>query len=171
MKITIPPALMSAWAIKLHLQRAIVALCGLLLTLIIFTLVVGRYVFNTSFLGIEEAAIFIAMWFYFIGGAIGAQQRGHISASVVDMFVRNETAQCAVSVATGVISVVVAAWMTVWAWEFAAWSLQMGMRSMELGVSMGWIHMSVPVGLGLMTFYLSVELVENVATLARRLRG
>jgi TRAP-type C4-dicarboxylate transport system permease small subunit len=171
MKLTISAMILTVWAAKIHLQRAIVALCGVLLTLIIFILVIGRYVFNVSFLGIEEVAVFVAMWFYFLGGAIGSEQRGHITASVVDTFIYNEVALRIIAVIVSAISLLIAGWMTLWAWEFASWSHQMGMRSMELGISMSWVHMSVPLGLGLMTLYTAVELVEKTIALKRETKA
>lgn len=155
------------WRSKIHVQRAIVALSGLLLTLLIFVQVVARYFFNASIFGLGELATFIAVWFYFLGGAVSAEQRMHISASLIDLVIRNERAQTAIRAVSGLISVVLCAWMTWWGIGFAAWSLRMGMMSLELGFPMGYVHIAIPIGLGLMTVYLLVDLIEDV----QRLRG
>lgn len=155
------------WQSKIHVQRATVALSGALLTLLIFVQVIARYFFNASIYGLGELATFIAVWFYFLGGAIGAEQRMHISASLVDLVIGSERAQIAIRVVTGLVSVVLCAWMTWWGIGFAAWSLGMGMMSLELGFPVGYVHLAIPIGLGLMTVYLFVDLVEDV----RRLKG
>jgi TRAP-type C4-dicarboxylate transport system permease small subunit len=155
------------WQSKIHVQRAIVALSGLSLTLLVFVQVVARYLFDASIYGLGELATFIAVWFYFLGGAIGAEQRMHISASLVDLVIRSEAAQVLIRVVAGLISVVLCAWMTWWGIGFAAWSLGMGMMSLELGFPIGYVHVAIPVGLGLMTVYLFVDLIEDV----QRLRG
>ncbi len=156
------------WRSKIHVQRAIVALSGILLTLLIFVQVVARYGFNASIFGLEELATFIAVWFYFLGGAIGAEQRMHISASLVDLVFRSERLQLAIRVVAGLLSVLLCAWMTWWGIGFAAWSLSMGMMSLELGFPMGYVHIAIPIGLGLMTVYLFVDLIEDVQRLSGR---
>lgn len=64
------------WYGALRLQRAVLALSAVILTLVIFTQVVARYLFQTAIFGLEEVAVYLAVWFYFLGGAMGAQRAG-----------------------------------------------------------------------------------------------
>lgn len=159
------------WQGALHVQRTLLVLGAVLLTLLIFAQVVARYLFQTAIFGIEETAVYIAIWFYFLGGAVGAEQREHISASLADVLVKGPTAQQAIKLLACLISVVVCAWMAVWSWGLAQWSLSLGMMSTELHIPVGYIHLAMPVGLGLMTLYFFVELVEHGVELVRRLRA
>ena len=65
------PAL-SVWNATLQLQRILLVVCGVALTLLICLQVFTRYVMGISILGIEEIACFSAVWMYFIGSAHGA---------------------------------------------------------------------------------------------------
>jgi TRAP-type C4-dicarboxylate transport system permease small subunit len=164
------PALRKLWHAALHLQRGVLVLCAVLLTLMIFTQVVARYLFQTAIFGIEEVAVYIAVWFYFLGGAMGASERGHISASLADVLVKNETTQQAIKTLSSLITSVVCAWMVVWSWGLTSWSLKLGMMSTEVNIPIGYVHLAMPVGLGLMTLYFVAELIEHGIELARRLR-
>jgi TRAP-type C4-dicarboxylate transport system permease small subunit len=158
------------WTAKLALQRFVLAVTGALVTILIFVQVVTRYFLGESIFGIEEAASFLAIWLYFIGGAYGAYERGHISASLVDLIVPGDRARQAIKAFTSVLTVILAGWMTVWASSYFLLSLQRGPMSLELGIQLGWVHAAIPLGLILMTFYFAVELLEDLARLRSEAR-
>jgi TRAP-type transport system small permease protein len=153
------------WTAKLALQRFVLAATGALVTILIFVQVVTRYFLGESIFGIEEAASFLAIWLYFIGGAYGAYERGHISASLVDLIVPGDRARQVIKVLTGALTVILSAWMTVWAIRYFMVTLQRGTMSLELGIGMAWVHVVIPLGLILMTFYFAVELLEDAGKL------
>lgn len=155
------------WQMKLALQRLVVVLSGLAITILIFVQVTSRYVFQTAIFGIEEIACYVAVWLYFLGAAVGAEQRGHMSASLVELVLRGETARRVIRLLVCTLSVVLCAWMTMWAWSLAKWSLQLGMMSTEINVPVGYAQLAMPVGLALMTLYFFVELVELIVNWKR----
>jgi len=150
------------WQAKIQLQRILLAIGGVTLTLLIFTQVVSRYLFNTALFGIEETASYIAVWLYFIGCSVGAEQREHISASLADLFVRSTLGRSLLSLLTCSLNTVLCGWMTVWAWQQTSWSLRMHMMSTELHFPIGYVQLAMPVGLGMMTLYFVVELIETL---------
>ncbi|WP_312225562.1 TRAP transporter small permease [Stutzerimonas nitrititolerans] len=150
------------WRAKLALQRLLIVLSSLAITVLIFVQVISRYVFETAIFGIEEIACFVAVWLYFLGAAVGAEQRGHMSASLVELVLRGETTQRLVRLIVCTLSVVLCGWMTVWAWSLAKWSLQLGMMSTEINVPVGYAQLAMPVGLALMTLYFLSELIETI---------
>lgn len=151
-----------AFEIKLRVQRALVAGSGAILTILVFVQVVTRYVFNIAIFGIEEVATYCAVWFYMLGAAIGAHERGHISASLVDLVVESERGQGIVKAFTALVGVLICAWMLAWSIEFIMQSYKMNRHSVELGMPLIYVHIAIPVGLALMTFYFLVELLEDV---------
>ena len=155
------------WYAKVALQRFLVVMSGLAITLLIFVQVVSRYVFSTAIFGIEEIACYIAVWLYFLGAAVGAEQRGHMSASLVSLIWQGELAQRVIKLLVGTLSVVISGWMTVWAYGLAKWSLQFNMMSTEINVPVGYAQMAIPVGLALMTLYFFFELIETLVLWAR----
>ncbi|MBA1234444.1 TRAP transporter small permease [Stutzerimonas nitrititolerans] len=155
------------WQMKLALQRLLVVLSGLAITILIFVQVASRYVFHTAIFGIEEIACYVAVWLYFLGAAVGAEQRGHMSASLVELVLNGETAQRVIKLLVCVLSVVLSGWMTMWSWGLAKWSLQLGMMSTEINVPVGYAQLAMPVGLALMTLYFFAELIEMIVNWKR----
>src|SRR5699024_10578054 len=108
-----------------------------------------------------------AIWLYFIGGALGAWDRSHISASLLDILIGSDRARAVVRVITCLLTVIISGWMTVWAFQYFYWTASRGARSLELGMPMAWVHAALPVGLVLMTLYFLIEFVDE----ARRTFG
>ncbi len=150
------------WRWKLRTQRFVMVFCGVMLTILVGIQVVTRYGFGFSFFGIEELAMFLAIWLYFIGGAYGAWERGHISASLVELVVRRTLIRRGIHILSGVITVFLSCWMTVWAVQYTVWNIARGTRSMELGIPLYWVHSVIPLGLGLMTLYFLIDLLSHI---------
>jgi TRAP-type C4-dicarboxylate transport system permease small subunit len=150
------------WTAKLAVQRFVLAATGAIVTILIFIQVVTRYFFAESIFGIEEAASFLAIWLYFVGGAYGAYDRGHISASLVDLVVPERRARQVIKTFVAALTVILSVWMTVWAIRYFIATLQRGTMSLELGIEMAWVHAAMPLGLVLMTFYFALELLEDL---------
>lgn len=160
--VNISRALRLIWRAKLTVQKFILVFAAISLTGLIFTQVVSRYVFNTAIFGVEEIACYIAVWMYFIGASIGAEQSEHISASLVGAFVESASWQLAIKIFASVITVSLCIWMTVWAYKLASWSLRLGMMSTEINFPVGVAQLAMPVGLALMSLYFFVELIGNL---------
>lgn len=96
-------------------------------------------------------------------------ERGHISASLTDVLVKNETTQLAIKTFSLLLTSLVCTWMVVWSWDLTSWSLKMGMMSTDVNIPIGYVHLAMPVGLGLMTIYFVAELIEHGIELVRRL--
>lgn len=158
------------WTAKLAVQRFVLVATGALVTILIFVQVVTRYFLGVSIFGIEEAASFLAIWLYFVGGAYGAYERGHISASLVDLIVPGERARLVMKATTAALTTILCAWMTLWAIRYLMATLQRGTMSLELGIQMAWVHVAIPVGLVLMTFYFALEFLEDVSRLRAEAR-
>jgi TRAP-type C4-dicarboxylate transport system permease small subunit len=157
----------AAWNAKLWLKRATLVVTCVLFTVIILVEIAFRYFLFLPLHGIEELATYLAIWTYFIGGAYGAYERSHISASLIEMLVTNPRVSKLVRVVANAITVAVAAWMTVWTFEYLAWSVRLGPRSLELRAPLYWVHAAMFVGMALMTFYFAIELLDNLGVLRR----
>ncbi len=157
----------TVWRVKLWLKKATLVITCALFTIIILIEIVFRYFLFLPLHGMEELATYLAVWTYFIGGAYGAYERSHISASLIEMLVKSDRINLLIKVLANVITVVVAVWMSIWAFEYLAWSIRLGPRSLELRTPLYWVHASMFVGLALMSFYFAIELVENLRKVGR----
>ena len=150
------------WNAKLRILRWILFATSVGVVLLVFIQVIMRYFFDVPLYGIEEAAIYLAVWSYFIGSAYGAKQKEHISASLIDVLLPAGRGQAFVAMITGFITVVVTAWMVNWCWYYLAWTFKRSTVSVDLGLHMGWVHSAIFIGLILMTLYFFIDFVEKV---------
>jgi len=153
---------LSIWNGTLKLQRFLLLTCGVLLTALISIQVFTRYVMGISIFGIEELASFVAVYLYFIGASHGAWERGHISASLVELVVPEGRGREAIAVMASAITVILSGWMAMWAWQYLAFTIKRGTMSLETGIPMAWVHGVMPVCLSLMTLYFAIECLDRV---------
>ncbi|TRZ96342.1 MAG: TRAP transporter small permease subunit [Dehalococcoidia bacterium] len=62
----------------------------LLITILMFSEVVLRYVFQSPIFGIEELCILLAMWLYFIGLGYATYDRNHITVDILPVLTKNQ---------------------------------------------------------------------------------
>jgi TRAP-type C4-dicarboxylate transport system permease small subunit len=67
--------------------RGAMVFAGLGLAVLMFTQVIMRYVLESPFAGIEEAAILLAVWVSFLGMSYTTKQRSHIHGGIVSLVV------------------------------------------------------------------------------------
>jgi TRAP-type C4-dicarboxylate transport system permease small subunit len=67
--------------------RGAMVFTGLGLAVLMFTQVIMRYVLESPFAGIEEAAILLAVWVSFLGMGYATKQRSHIHGGIVSLIV------------------------------------------------------------------------------------
>ncbi len=146
------------WTSKLALQKLVLVVSGVVFTTLVILEIVFRYFLFLPLHGIEELATYIAVWTYFIGGAYGAYERSHISASLLDMLVQHDRTLRIVDFVVKSITAVVASWMTAWAVQYLLWSIARRPHSLELQMPLYFVHAAMAIGLGLMSFYFVVDL-------------
>jgi TRAP-type C4-dicarboxylate transport system permease small subunit len=69
--------------------RGAMVFTGLGLAILMFTQVIMRYVLESPFAGIEEAAILLAVWVSFLGMGYATKQRSHIHGGIVSLIVHD----------------------------------------------------------------------------------
>ncbi|MBA6326882.1 TRAP transporter small permease [Colwellia sp. MB02u-6] len=67
--------------------RGAMVFTGLGLAVLMFTQVIMRYVLESPFAGIEEAAILLAVWVSFLGMGYATKKRSHIHGGIVSLIV------------------------------------------------------------------------------------
>jgi len=154
--------MLGIWRAKLTAIKIIMSVITVFFTTLLMISVVWRYVFNGAIVGLEELATYSAVWAYFLGGAYGSYERSQISASLVPAVVKDPRMRLLVEILVNLITIGILIAMTWTIADYVSWSIQRKPRSLELGVSLYWFHLSMLVGFVLMTFYSILELVDNI---------
>jgi TRAP-type C4-dicarboxylate transport system permease small subunit len=72
-----------------YFLRGAMVFTGLGLAILMFTQVIMRYVLESPFAGIEEAAILLAVWVSFLGMGYATKQRSHIHGGIVSLIIND----------------------------------------------------------------------------------
>lgn len=149
------------WHALVKAQRWLLIIAGCLITILVFTQVLLRYVFKSPLFGIEELIVFIAMWLYFIGASLGAYERSHIKADVIHVWVKSARGMAIIHTINSAITVTLSAIMVSWCYQYFLFGIRKGGQSPALRLPLVLPQSAVFVGAILMTLYFAVELVDN----------
>lgn len=127
--------------------------------------VVTRYVFKIPVMGLEELLVYPAIWLYFIGSVNASREDTQIKANVLDVFLKSKQSVLRVRVVADVLSLVVALWLTWWAWLYFRYALKVWKESPTLYIPMFYAESFVFIGLLAMSTYAAIYLVRNIRSM------
>lgn len=157
--------LMMFWRGKLKVQRVLLAFFSAVFSLLLFLQVCFRYVLDIPLFGLEEVAVYLALWVYFIGASYACHERYHISASLVDVFFAEGNSKKIIDAIAMLIGFVILLIMAWWCLQYLLWSAKFNMQSVELGLPMAFINSISFIGLALSAFYLLLEVLDKFAVI------
>ena len=150
------------WYGAVKIQRAILMICSVFITLLVFAAVLMRYVFHYPGMEVEEIATLVAFWLYFTGAIYGAYERSHIKTELVHLVLKQPRQYAVAKCAASLITVVLTGIMAYWGYTFFVWGVEKWARSPVLQMPMVFSQSSILVGATFMSFYFFVELVDNI---------
>ncbi len=130
-----------------------------------FYQVIMRYIFELPVMGLEELLVYPTLWLYFIGSVNASREDTQIKANVLDVFLKTVKAKMIVRVIADLLSVIVASWLTYWAWDYFRYALRVWKESPTLYIPTFYAECVMFLGLVLMTLYAAWYLVRNTRKL------
>lgn len=73
-------------------MNAIIIVCGCIMALTFFSVVILRYIFNADLFAYEEWLLAIAFWMFFMASAVASYRDTHITADILGIVLVNPTA-------------------------------------------------------------------------------
>lgn len=148
---------------------------SVLLTLVICSVTFFRYVIKGDLYGYEEWVTLFAFWLYFMGAALGAYNRTHVSADLVNAYLEEGLLKRLLIVLRNLITVGVCLLFTWYGYQFFwfgyAGPLGTGIAIPKTTVwRIGfWVgYLSVFLGLAFMSYYFLRDLILSILSLFRR---
>jgi TRAP-type C4-dicarboxylate transport system permease small subunit len=135
-----------------------------------FYQVVMRYILELPVMGLEELLVYPTLWLYFLGSVNASREDTQIKANVLDVFLKSDRAKLIVRVIADLLSVLVAGWLTFWAYDYFRYALRVWKESPTLYIPTFYAECAMFIGLVLMTFYAAWYLVKNVRRLVAQPR-
>ncbi|MGR5143759.1 TRAP transporter small permease [Photobacterium sp. DNB23_23_1] len=131
-----------------------------------FIQVVTRYVLEVPIMGLEEAMVIPTLWLYMLGAVNASRENTQIRANVLEIFIRTERGHTILALIGEVISFVISAWLTYWAWDYAKYAWRVWKESPTLYIPTFYHEIAVFIGLTLITCYIAIHITKLIRKLS-----
>ena len=133
-------------------QRFIMGATTILFSILVFIQVIIRYFFNFPLYGVEEIAVYSAVWLYFIGSGYGVYRENHISANIMDFILSSKKSKDIFKFISSFITFFLICWVFYLCFKYFQWSVNRQPKSPELRIPLFYIHAAMIFGIGIMGF-------------------
>ncbi|WP_299177661.1 TRAP transporter small permease [uncultured Neptuniibacter sp.] len=151
--------------------RSLMLTTGLGLALLMFAQVIMRYVLQSPFNGIEEAAILLAVWIYFLGMGYATREREHIHGGIVSLVVKDPFKVNMIRFVGSITCMIAAIIFGYFACKYALKEIDRGRVSINLRWPRGFWSASMIVGFAMMVGYFLLETINEFRDLRRTYRA
>lgn len=134
---------------------------GLGLAALMFGQIIMRYVLESPFTGIEEAAVLLGVWIYFLGMGYATREREHIHGGIVSLVVSDPVKIGMIRFSGSVICMLAACIFGYFACKYALFVIDKGRMSINLQWPRGLWSGSMIVGFAMMVGYFMLEAVNE----------
>jgi len=155
----------------IKLLNLFLGISGFALIILISYYVVTRYIFHMNFHGFEEITLLLCVWLYMMGAAKGSHDETHISADLLNVFVKDETTRLRFRVVRRVIAVAVMCVMLYLSVDFVLYNIEFMSRTSQLHIPMVAYYVSLALGFLLMLFFDACYMVCDIKVLLGLTRG
>lgn len=155
------------WKILRILQEAIIVFAAASVVLLFIAEVLARYILNINFVGYDEIVLLAVVWLYFIGGGYAMYKREHISAEMLQLFLKGRKLQGA-RLVTIWLTFVIAVVLVKWGIDFTTYSLASPSYTIALGIPKIAGQLSLVVGYVLVAVYSLFYAIEDTVKFVRR---
>ena len=134
---------------------------GIGLAFLMFGQIIMRYVLESPFSGIEEAAVLLGVWIYFLGMGYATREREHIHGGIVSLVVSDLFKVALIRFFGSVISMIAAVIFGYFACKYALFVIEKGRMSINLQWPRGLWSGSMIVGFAMMVGYFALEAINE----------
>ena len=134
---------------------------ALIAALVLFE-VISRYALQATPLGIEELAIFFAVWAFFMGSALASKDKDHITVDFLEVFNIPERVKRSIKVVAEILTLLCFMFFLYYSIDYSIW-----VSSTKLNISpFGWPYLlavlSMNTGLFFMCLFTFTHLIRRI---------
>lgn len=144
----------------LAVEHTVTIICCIAIVLLVFVSVAMRYIFKSSFQGMEELIMLFAFGIYFIGAALSSREETQITADVMSLVVKKPRSKNLLRAFQNLVDGVLIGICGVFSLEEMLFVLDAGSRTAGLKLPLWVVYTVIFIGLFLMAFYALVHSVE-----------
>ena len=132
-----------------YFEEALITLFMSYFTIAVVLTVLFRHVFEISAAWTDETARYSFIWMMFIGSAVAAKKGSHISVDILQTIIKNEKVRKIHLQIVKIVFLVFAIITTIIGIQVSSTLITFPQRSPVLQISMLWVFISMPIGMGL----------------------
>jgi C4-dicarboxylate transporter DctQ subunit len=153
-----------------RLEEGLIAFLLATMTLISFTQVIARYVFNYSFVWALELVTFLFAWMIFLGMSYGVRVGSHIGVDALIKVLKPGTARI-VGAAAAILCIVYAIIVFIGGWQYVGKMYELGIEAQDIPIPQWVPRLVLPIGFALLAFRFAEVLYRIVTGRETRLLG
>ena len=139
---------------------ALVVLLLVVMTVLMFSQVLGRYVFKNGLFWAEELSRFSMVFMVYFGAALASKYHDHISVTLLDEMLARSKSKYAFKIYRTVIALITMAFLlVVTVIGIRALPMVNAQTSPNMEIPMSVAYASIPVGTTLMMLYIVIEII------------
>ena len=144
------------------IKNIVAVVLSLVVAVLMVVVVVTRYVLGAPIFGLEEIILISVMWLYMIGASLACRERSHLKADMVGLLVKNPRILQAIQVLTTAISLVMAIYITQWAFSLVSFSFRRVQTTPVFEIPWYFSQAALLVGGIMFTIYLTRDLIVDI---------
>lgn len=152
------------WRVLDSLEEYLAASLLIFTSLLVFVQVVLRYLFNYSLHWSGETAIYLIIWFIFIGSSIAVRKNAHVSVDAVVAYLPPLFKKIFAIIAT-LLCILFCVILIKAGWDMVSMVSRRGTIIPSIGIPMYIPYLAIPVGFTLMLIRFSQQLFSHVKSL------
>lgn len=146
--------------VKYTFEGIFCALLLVIMTILMFTEIVARYIFGSSFIWIEELTRYLFIWLTFISAAYVTATKSHIKVDVA-LAIFPKKVQPTIKKMGLLIWLILSIIITYVGFDYSITMLHVGGNSPTLGLAKGIVYLGIPIGYLLMSIRLITQLFKE----------
>ena len=141
--------MMKAKSLITRIEEVVSSFCLSMMIVIISVQVFRRYVLQNSLDWSEELARYFFIWAVYIGCSFATKEDRHLEVTILRHVNKGKWAKPITTIAY-VLTIVFCGLVTVWGTQMVFFLVNTGQKTQALEISMFWIYIAIPLGMGLM---------------------
>ncbi|SIO10762.1 TRAP transporter small permease [Halodesulfovibrio marinisediminis] len=127
-----------------------------------FVQVIWRYILQAPLMGLDDILIYPTLWLYLLGSVNASREDTQIKANVLDVFLKTDRSRLIVRIIADVMTVIVSAWLTSWAWGYFRYAFRVWKETPTIYLPTFYAECSLFIGLLFMTLFGLYHLAKNI---------
>lgn len=149
-----------------NLVESVVIICSLSILCLMLFLVISRYIFGWSVVGVLELVMIFGIWLYMFGALAASRKNDHLVVDLLPLSLKSETSKAIHGAIVAVITAIICIFFMYWSYKMIMWGMRRPQVTPGLSIPL-WVPQSAILVASVGSFiYSARDVVKNIKALA-----